>query len=458
MRRLDEEARLLHYSTQKREPAVTADPSGEREHRMIVDLERAECTVHSAREFEAVPHPELAMTNMLRERIIVGPKGVAQSAKLGDDFSPIRIGFLSDIPRGNALGRSLDPIIFALEDAINEGRLTRAVEIIALHTVGLPAGQPRNVIAAYRYLVDLGCIFVHSVGVTDNALILRDEVNAAKVPMMTMAGTTKFFGPYCFSLANGGHGEEASMLAAYVADQGHKRIVFAGERSPGDIEYQAFFRDQARLYGLEVLKEHFFDSRPSDDEMDAALTHFRDDLRPDALVYCGFGWNSGQFNASLERIGWNPPKIMNSAIMWALTGPEMARALDGWIGIEQTIEEHDLTEPNRNLPTVLNRYEARFGYRPGKTMTALLYDQGRSVAEAIINAPILTGEGIVQGLERIKMMPSLIGGPRTYIDFGPENHRGYKGDFLLMKQLRDGEFHFVSYHWPVWPINRMPEQ
>ena len=51
------------------------------------------------------------------------------------------------------------------------------------------------------------------------------------------------------------------------------------------------------------------------------------------------------------------------------------------------------------------------------------------------------------------MMPSTLGGPRTYIGYGPEDHRGYRGDFMFMKQLRDGKFHFVSYHWPQWPSN-----
>jgi branched-chain amino acid transport system substrate-binding protein len=59
------------------------------------------------------------------------------------------------------------------------------------------------------------------------------------------------------------------------------------------------------------------------------------------------------------------------------------------------------------------------------------------------------------GIERIKMMPSALGGPRTYLEFGPYDHRGYKGDFLIMKQLRNGEFHFADYHWPQWPINRL---
>ena len=47
-----------------------------------------------------------------------------------------------------------------------------------------------------------------------------------------------------------------------------------------------------------------------------------------------------------------------------------------------------------------------------------------------------------------------LGGPRAYIGFGPDDHRGYRGDFMFMKQLRDGKFHFAAYHWPEWPINR----
>lgn len=102
---------------------------------------------------------------------------------------------------------------------------------------------------------------------------------------------------------------------------------------------------------------------------------------------------------------------------------------------------------------MLDRFERRFGYRRDDTMIALLYDQGRATAEAIINAPSLDRAGLTEGLEQIKMMPSTLGGPRTYIGYGPEDHRGYRGDFMFMKQLHDGKFHFVSYHWPQWPIN-----
>jgi branched-chain amino acid transport system substrate-binding protein len=422
---------------------------------------QAECTVKVARDLKKVPHPTIPRTFILEERIIVGPAGMNTQAGISADkgitdaFAPTRIGYMSDVPHvTSGLGVFIDPVILALEDAINEGRLKRSVEIIASHVIGLPTGQPQDVIAAYLDLVAKGCVLILSCGVTDNSLVLQETINKTGVPFITMAGTTRFIGPHCFSLANGGHGEETAIMASYLAEQGLKRVVVTGERSPGDSEYHLFFQEQARLYGVDILKEHYFDQRPGEDEIDEALRHFRDDLKPDALVYCGFGWSSFVFNAALERIGWQPPKIMNTAIMWALGGGELAKALDGWIGIEQTIEEDEGLPMNPNYVPMLDRFEARFGYRPRTTMTALCYDEGRVAVEAIVNCPLLTGEGMSLGIERIKMMPSTLGGPRTYIAFGPHDHRGYKGDFLFLKQLRDEKFHFVAYHDPQWKSNR----
>jgi ABC-type branched-subunit amino acid transport system substrate-binding protein len=422
---------------------------------MTSSTNRASCSVRSALSLAKNPHPSVPMTNVLEEYIVVSPPGTSQPTIVEAGLTPTRIGFLSDMPAGTSLGEYLDPIVLAIEDAMNEGRLGRPVELLASHVVGLPTGQPENVIAAYRDLVERGCVLILSTGVTANALVLCDVINDTKVPYITMAGTTRFVGDHCFSLANGGHGEEAAILASYLADHDLRRVVVTGECSIGDTEYHRFFSEQARLYGVEILEEHRFDERPSDEQLDTILRHFRDDLHPDALVYCGFGWNSSQFNPALERIDWDPPKIMNAAIMWALSGPAWMAALEGWVGIEQTLGDHEQMEKNLNWDPLLDRYEKRFGYRASDTMLALLYDQGRAATEAIINAPLLSGEGMSEGLEQIKMMPSTLGGPRTYIEFGPRDHRGYKGDFMFMKQLRDGKFHFSSYHWPQWPISRV---
>jgi hypothetical protein len=74
------------------------------------------------------------MTTVFQDRIVIEPSGGAEGVERA------RVGFLSDMPIGDELGGYLDPIILAFEDAMNEGRLTRPVEIIAAHVVGLPVG------------------------------------------------------------------------------------------------------------------------------------------------------------------------------------------------------------------------------------------------------------------------------------------------------------------------------
>lgn len=194
----------------------------------------------SASDLPTAQHPSIPQAWVLDGELLVRP-GAA-----GDDATPIRVGFLSDMPSGSGVVGFLDPIMLAFEDAMREGRLRRPVEILATHALGLPAGEAENVIAAYRDLVDQGCAIVLSTGVTNNALVLRDVINESHVPYITMAGTTRFVGEYCFSLANGGHGEEAAILAAFLAEQGYRRVVLTGEGTEGDAEYRAFSRSRRR--------------------------------------------------------------------------------------------------------------------------------------------------------------------------------------------------------------------
>ena len=262
------------------------------------DVNRTETSVMRARDLDQVADLSIPMTTVLAERIVIElPAG--EGGRAGDGGEPTRIGFLSDMPMGNELGGYLDPIILAFEDAMHEGRLTRPVEIVAAHVMGLPTGVAENVQAAYLDLVAQGCVIVLSTGVTNNALVLMDPINASAVPLITMAGTTRFIGPHCFSLANGGHGEEAAILAAFIADQGYLRVVVTGEGTEGDAEYRRFFHEQAGLNGIEILAEHYFASRPSGDELDEVMARLRDET-PDALVDCGFGLHSNELNPSLR--------------------------------------------------------------------------------------------------------------------------------------------------------------
>jgi branched-chain amino acid transport system substrate-binding protein len=44
-----------------------------------------------------------------------------------------------------------------------------------------------------------------------------------------------------------------------------------------------------------------------------------------------------------------------------------------------------------------------------------------------------------RGLETIRRLDAAAGGPGNHISFGPWDRRGYKGDFVVMRQVPDGK-------------------
>ena len=78
----------------------------------------------------------------------------------------------------------------------------------------------------------------------------------------------------------------------------------------------------------------------------------------------------------------------------------------------------------------------------------LAYDTARVLVEGLVRAPILTGEGVKTGLERIRFMPSTTGGPRTHIACSPHEHGMFRGDWLLYGRVRNGKLEFEGLFDP----------
>ena len=49
------------------------------------------------------------------------------------------------------------------------------------------------------------------------------------------------------------------------------------------------------------------------------------------------------------------------------------------------------------------------------------------------------------------MRPTVSGGPRSYISFGPYDRKGFKGDFLTVRHIVDGVPEFDGYLSTVYP-------
>ena len=354
----------------------------------------------------------------------------------GLPFAPVKVGVLIDIDMGTKED-FLATLRMAFDEALEEGVVTRAVELVVKEAIGLPRLEAKNTIDGYLELVREGVLCVIGPLITDNSLALAPIIDQAGVPAVTWTGTDRYHGEYCFNLGNGGLAEEAAMMAAWIRRQGHRTVGMIHELSPGGVEYASNFRYYAARAGLDVLIEAYTTQVP--DDLEAVLRKVRDQ-RPDCLAYLGYGYPTILMGPMFERLAWDPPRIMTSAFQFCYAKPEWMAALEGWHGIDQMCEE------NPRLRPMLDRFAARHGKRRDHTVTALSYDTARLIAEGLARAPLLTPRGVKEGLEKVRLLPAVNGGPRTHMSLGPYDHKAYKGDWLVIRRIEGGRTVFVGLH------------
>jgi branched-chain amino acid transport system substrate-binding protein len=68
---------------------------------------------------------------------------------------------------------------------------------------------------------------------------------------------------------------------------------------------------------------------------------------------------------------------------------------------------------------------------------AVGYDLGLLVAEGLARAPELTRDGVREGLELVKLLPSAEGRAGTTLSFGHWDRGALHGPYLVLRQWRD---------------------
>lgn len=354
----------------------------------------------------------------------------------GLEFAPIRIGVLIDLDMGTK-DDFLATLRLGFDDAVAEGVITRDIELVVVEAIGLPRLAAKNTIDGYRQLVDQGVLCTIGPLITDNSLALTPVIESAGVPAITWTGTDRYHGEFCFNLGNGGLAEEAAMMARWIRRQGHRTVGMIHEISPGGVEYSSSFRYFAAREGLDVLIEAYTTQVP--DDLEAVLRKVAAQ-GPDCLAYLGYGYPTILMGPMFRSLGWNPPRIMTTAFQFCYAKPEWMAALEGWHGIDQ------MCEANPRLQPVFDRFAARTGRRKEHTVVALSYDTARLLAEGIARANLLTPRGLKEGLEKVRLLPAVNGGPRTHMSLGPWDHKAYKGDWLVIRRIEGGRTVFVDLH------------
>lgn len=344
---------------------------------------------------------------------------------------PYRIGALVDLPPKQEW---LDAIQLAFDEAHADGVVDRPVELVVREvwaqpwTDGLVMRDAfEAVFAEERVLGFLGPM------TTDNALAVLPAAEALGVPTISMAGTLDFRGPWAFLLSNGGLADEPFVIASWLRSQGHRSVVLLRETTEIGEGYTTWFRRAAAQAGLTIVAESVAAAPVMEvDEVVAALEPLQR-AGADALVYLGLGRLNQVFRPAFEQLGWDPPRIMCTAFVRALVSEQDALDIDGWVGVDQYDERNEV------FAAVLDRFEARFGYRPAGTRASCGYDMGLVTAIALGRMRVATPEGLRDALETVRRVPACTGAPGTVITFGPEDHRGYKGaDFLILRRSVGG--------------------
>jgi ABC-type branched-subunit amino acid transport system substrate-binding protein len=349
------------------------------------------------------------------------------------ELTPTRVGILIDYPtRPNAPSDMVDAIRLVIDEAVEAGRVDRPVEFIERQVLGLPNGSYRVVQRAFDELVEEGCLVIFGPYVSENVVPLRAHVErVAEVAIITMAGSENALGEWCFALNNGSMPEEPVMLGAVIRRDGHRRIAIAHETSLIGREYLGFAESAYSEAGLEVVATVAIPQVETDKV--EAVTALQAS-KPDAVVHVGMGHGLWGFNEALAAAEWDPPRYSTTAFEMAYISDEWWQQLLGWIGLDSFDERNEVGQ------AFLDRFEARYDRRREYFGICYGHDVGTVIARGLAGARPLTGEGVRDAMERIKMVPAASGAPGTCLRFGRFIRQGWMGsDYLVARRsLPDG--------------------
>ena len=346
---------------------------------------------------------------------------------------PIKLGYLFDfkLPPGfpkDQMNDLTDAFDLVFRKGLAEGVIDRPVEIVFREVEGLPKGTIKAVIDAYGELVDEGCLAVFGPAITDNAVPMREAIEARfHVPAISVCGTDDWLGEWTFALPQGSMTDEPVFWAHLIAKAGYKTVGALIEKSLIGESYIRSFRKACKAEGIAIVSEQAIAQTGQDVSEAVGRLHV---AKPDALVHCGFGFGLVQVNPALAALGWDPPRYMGTAFQNAWINQAMWQAIEGWIGLDQ------YDEGNLVGQRFLDEFEQAFGRRPEYCVPVVNRDLATVLLEAFADAHPLTPRGVKEALERVKMLPAASGSPGTRLSFGNWTRRGWMGaGYLVARRL-----------------------
>ena len=339
--------------------------------------------------------------------------------------TPVRVGVLVDFPQSDGGAATELAIRHGIAELTDVGRLDREVELLVRPVAGLPMGSEHDVVTGFRELAEAGCLLVVGPSISDNALITTPIGDAIGLVTINYTGGERTRGHFGFHYQVGSLEEEPVVLATRLVERDCGRPALVHDRSPVGRRYAECFDEACVTLGLEVTARRAV-SPLVEDATDPVTRLLESD--PDAVVYLGLGMSARPVALALGGSGWSGPVVANSALMFGYARPEWRGGWAGWEYVDA------IADDNRRRGA-LAEHEPVLAAAP---VPCALVDIGRLAAEAVARADHLTRAGIRDALERIKRLPATCGRDGTTMGFGVYDHGALTGEFLVLREWRDG--------------------
>src|SRR5215212_1158404 len=372
------------------------------------------------------------------------PDGISRSLPkaVSGVREPHRVAVIQDWGVGlQPLYDQYDATQLAFDEAHESGLLDRPVELKVVEVEGLPYARASTLLdavdATVREFQPIAIIGPHT---SENVPVINPYAERMGIPFIAMCGGLELAGPWTFLTPNGTFPDEAVLMVDYAVDvSGASTIGLIREDNLLGDEYTNYIKSRAHARGASIVADVAVGSFIDADAAAAAVDAMRE-AGAQAYMYVGFGANAFAVLGASQKLaadGYDAARITMSIFMGTIEGlapyAGLIENFEGWVGVDQ------FDERNPTFTSMLNRFEKRFGRRPVHCYTAQGYDMGNVVAHGLARAKPHSREGLRAGLETIRRLDAAAGGPGNHISFGPYDHRGYKGDYIVMREIRDGK-------------------
>jgi branched-chain amino acid transport system substrate-binding protein len=339
--------------------------------------------------------------------------------------APIRIGMLFDFPQVDGGESVVAAARLGLEDATAGGRLDRSIELIYELANGLPLGTAADIEDHFDALDDERVLAIIGPSISDNGLIVRELAEGAKVPCINYTGGAMTRSAWMFHYQVGSLEEEPIALAEHLATTGAARVGVVFDESPVGRRYADSF--EAARAGLGLQTTATVGISPVQTQSSDLVERLRSS-NPDAIAYLGMGLAARALAVELKEAEWSVPVVGTSALMFGYQRKEWRADWEGWVYVDTLADDN----PQRQALRERSRATA------AGPVGVAAYDIGRLLGEGLVRCQHLTRDGLREGLERVKRLPATSGHAGTTMGFGCWDHGALKGEYLVLRQWRDG--------------------